>query len=163
MSEGAFFTRANWRPGKRHTRQLRTKPWGGCKVAPPAFVEAGRRYGFKPGRPGYRVCSAIKRDGSPCGMLALKDLKVCGAHGGYGIWATQGKLKRSGKGAAIKAERAAAIEGRVEPPLQDLARLRVYQLADERSRMKMARAYGTSSWVPLMKQLTRQGAIEYCV
>jgi hypothetical protein len=153
-----FFTRADWRPGKRHTRQLRTKPYGGAKVANAAFLEASKRMQFKPGRPGYRVCSAVKRDGEPCGMLALRGLTVCGAHGGFSVWARQGKLKRSGKKQALKAERAATVEGQSQSPPSALARMRIYKEADQRLRMKLVQAYRTPSWIQVVK-----GAIEHCV
>jgi hypothetical protein len=155
-----FFTRADWRPGKKRTRQLRTKPWGGRKTAPAAFLEAGKRNAFKPGRPGYKVCAAVKRNGEPCGMLAFKGTIVCGAHGGFSIWAKQGKLKRSGKHAAIKAQRAATVEGQVSSAPMALMQMQVYRLADERSRMKMVRAYGTSMWARLIKDIR---TIERCV
>jgi hypothetical protein len=126
-----FFTRADWRPGKRHTRQLRTKPWGG--------------------RPGYRICTAVKRNGEPCGMLALADTTVCGAHGGFGIWARRGKLKKSGKKAAL---RAAAIEGQSPSAPPALARLAIYRQADQRMRMKLVAAYQTPSWAQVVKSVT---------
>jgi hypothetical protein len=86
-------------------------------------------------------------------MLALRDLKVCGAHGGFGVWARQGKLKRSGKKAAL---RAAAIEGQVEAAPSALARMRIYQEADQRMRMKLVRAYGTPRWPQLVKTVTNR-------
>lgn len=45
---------------------------------------------FKPGFPGHQKCTAMKRDGTPCGKIALSGLKVCGAHGGYAAKARQG-------------------------------------------------------------------------
>jgi hypothetical protein len=40
---------------------------------------------FNKGRTNRRRCIATKRDGTPCGMLAMTryGLWVCGAHGGY--------------------------------------------------------------------------------
>ena len=40
---------------------------------------------FNKGRTNRRRCIATKRDGAPCGMLAMTryGLSVCGAHGGY--------------------------------------------------------------------------------
>ena len=67
------FTRETWRQGGRSRLRKRTKLWGGCKTASPAFLAAAKVAGFKPGRPGYRICSAIKRDGSPCGRLAMRE------------------------------------------------------------------------------------------
>jgi hypothetical protein len=154
-----FFTRADWRPGKRHTRQLRTKPYGGAKVANAAFLEASRRNQFKPGRPGYRVCAAVKRNGEPCGMLALSGTTVCGAHGGFSLWARQGKLKRSGKKQALAAERAAMVEGQSPSAPSALARLKVYQRADQRMRMRMVQAFQTPMWAKFLKEIR---GIEHC-
>ena len=58
------FTRATWRASKKRRLRKRTKPWGGRKTAPPAFLEAAKLNQFKPGRPGHRVCSATQRNGS---------------------------------------------------------------------------------------------------
>jgi hypothetical protein len=98
-------------------------------------------------------------------MLALKGVAVCGAHGGFSAWARQGKLKRSGKGQALKAERAAAIEGQVESASAALARMRIYQQADQRMRMKLVRAYNNALWPILLREIQRQrqGVIEPCV
>ena len=54
-----------------------------------------RRHGdarFKPGWTNRRRCKATKRDGTPCGMLAMTryGLAVCGAHGGYAAAARMG-------------------------------------------------------------------------
>ena len=40
---------------------------------------------FNKGQTNRRRCIATKRDGTPCGMLAMTryGLSVCGAHGGY--------------------------------------------------------------------------------
>jgi hypothetical protein len=37
---------------------------------------------FKRGRPGFRKCSAVKRDGEPCGNLSMRHVSVCQCHGG---------------------------------------------------------------------------------
>jgi hypothetical protein len=52
MTDGDFFTRATWRPGKNRRLRKRVKPWGGRKTAPAAFIETGKQFGFKPGRLG---------------------------------------------------------------------------------------------------------------
>ena len=91
------FTRATWRASKKRKMRKRTRSWGGRKTAPAAFLEAAKQTQFKPGRPSHRICTATKRDGRPCGNLALTDLNVCGAHGGYGVWARQGKLQPTGR------------------------------------------------------------------
>jgi hypothetical protein len=48
---------------------------------------------FSKGRTNRRRCIATKRDGTPCGMLAMTryGLWVCGAHGGY---AAVARMKR---------------------------------------------------------------------
>jgi hypothetical protein len=153
LTNDQFFTRADWRPGKKRKRQLRTKPWGGRKSAPPAFLEAAKRTAIKPGFVNRRICHAIKRDGAPCGNLALSGLAVCGPHGGFSIWARQGKLKRSGKSAAIRAQRAAAIEGRSEGAPAALMHLRVYQEANERMRMRLIQAFQSVTWGKLLKEI----------
>jgi hypothetical protein len=91
-------------------------------------------------------------------MLAFKGTTVCGAHGGFSIWAKQGKLKRSGKGQVLKAERAASVEGRVAAAPSELARMQIYQQAAQRMRMKLVQAYGTPVWAQWVKR-----AIEDCV
>ena len=39
---GDFFTRETWRRGRRSRLRKRTKPYGGRKTAPPAFLEAAK-------------------------------------------------------------------------------------------------------------------------
>ena len=39
-------------------------------------------YRFKRGRPGFRKCAAAKRNGEPCGNLAMRRVSVCQCHGG---------------------------------------------------------------------------------
>jgi hypothetical protein len=148
------FTRATWRPGKHRKLRKRVKPWGGRKVAPAAFIETGKQFGFKPGRPGYRICSATKRDGSPCGRLALKGFKVCEAHGGLRMLARQGKLQSTGRTAAF---RAAAVEGRSPPAPAELIQLTVYRQANQSTRIRLARAWGTPAWMALVRQIQAQG------
>lgn len=56
----------------------RSKPqWGNA-----AWKAAMVQHEWKPGRPGLRVCSATKRDGAPCGKLAMRGTHVCQFHGG---------------------------------------------------------------------------------
>jgi hypothetical protein len=159
MANGDFFTRATWRPGKRHRMRKRVKPWGGKITAPAAFLEAAKLAAFRPGRPGYRVCHATKRDGTPCGRLALRDMKVCGAHGGYSVLAHQGKLQPSGRSAAAIERRAAAVEDRTPPPTTELSHLHIYKHANQWVRMRLIRAWGTPAWPTLVKQLRTQQAI----
>ena len=159
MSE-THFSRADWRPGKRGKRRLRKNNYGGCKIAPPAFLAAAKESAILPGRTNRRICTAMKRDGTPCGMLALRDVNVCGAHGGWSVWAKRGVLKKSGKGQAIRAERAAVAAGRSQSAPASLARMPIYQAADQRVRVKMVEAYGTATWRLLMQTL--EGAIKHC-
>ena len=153
MTDGDFFTRATWRPGKNRRLRKRVKPWGGRKTAPAAFIETGKQFGFKPGRPGYPVCSATKRDRAPCGNLALKGLKVCGAHGGFSVLARQGKLQPTGRTAALKATRVAAVEGRSPSAPLELTRLPVYRQANQWTRIRLVRAWGTPAWTVLVRQI----------
>jgi hypothetical protein len=149
MKEGLvteFFTRATWRPGQKFRLRKRMKPYGGCKTAPPAFLEAAKVAGFKLGRPGYRICSATKRDGSPCGRLALRDFAVCEAHGGLRALARQGKLQPSGRTAAFKAARAAAVEDRAPAAPFELPQLPIYRQSNQWTRMRLIKAWATSGW-----------------
>jgi len=160
MSEdgGPRLTRETWRAGKHHRMLKRKNHYGGQTVAPAAFLEAGKRNAFKPGRPGYRVCSATKRDGTPCGMLAFKDLKVCGQHGGFGAWAMQGKLQSRGKAAAWKAARAAMPEGKAPLLPLEILKTSTYQQANQRTRIRIASAYasGPEIYAALIRQLSQQ-------
>jgi hypothetical protein len=40
------------------------------------------KYRFKRGRPGFHKCAAVKRNGEPCGNLAMRGISVCQCHGG---------------------------------------------------------------------------------
>jgi hypothetical protein len=151
-----FFTRETWRAGGRSKLRKRVNGYAGCKMAPPAFLAAAKLAAFKPGRPGYRLCRATKRDGTPCGRLALREFAVCEAHGGLRALARQGKLQSSGRTAAFKANRAAMPEGRAPPVPLDLMRLPIYKKSNQWTRMRLARAWGTSSWLPLVRQIQRQ-------
>jgi hypothetical protein len=86
----------------------------------------------------------------------MRDFKVCEAHGGFSILARQGKLQPSGRTAAFKAARAAAVEGRSLSAPPDLIRLRVYREANQRTRMKLVLAWGTPAWTALVRQIQRQ-------
>lgn len=155
-----FFTRETWRAGKNGRMRKRVKPWGGRKTAPPAFLEAGKRTWFGAGA--HQICTAMKRDGSPCGMVALKGLKVCGAHGGFRSWRRSGKLQRTGRTAERQAEfRAAMVEGRSPAVPIELTRLREYREANDWTRIRMARAWDTAAWIPLMREIRK--AMADCV
>jgi hypothetical protein len=58
-----------------------------------------RRSAFKKGWINRKRCKAIKRDGTPCGRLAMTrcGLAVCGAHGGYAAAARKEPRKPSRK------------------------------------------------------------------
>jgi len=148
----AFFTRATWRAGKHGKMRKRVNPYAGQMTAPAAFLEAGKRNAFKPGRPGYRVCSATTRDGNPCGMLALKGLKVCGAHGGYSLLAKQGKFQPSGTTAAFNAARVKVVEGNAPPAPPELINLPLYRQANQWARIRLIRAWGTPAWIAIVRQ-----------
>ena len=153
MANGDQFTRLTWRAGKKRRMHKRTKPWGGCKTAPEAFLQAAKRTQFKPGRPGARICTATKRAGGRCGRLALKGLTVCGSHGGYSALAKQGKLHHSERSAAA---RAFAVEGRCPPVPQELIHLTLYRQASQWARIRLARAWGTPMWSVTIRQLKEQ-------
>jgi hypothetical protein len=150
MTDGDFFTRETWRRGKKSRLRKRRKLYGGRKTAPAAFLEAAKKTQFRAGRPGCRLCCALRRDGRPCGRLALKEFRVCEAHGGFGMLAMQGKFQPSGRSAAF---RTATVEGRSPPAPFDLMRLRLYQEADERTRMKLVKAWQTPGWHVLVRQM----------
>ena len=158
MTDGNFFNRATWRQGGRSRLRKRTKPWGGCKTAPVEFLEAAKIAGFKPGRPGYRVCGALKRgDGAPCGRLAMRGFKTCEAHGAILGLVQRGEFQPSGRTALFKAERAAAVEDRTPGAPFELMKLEVYKQAGQRTRMRMIRAWGSSEgWMALMRQIKSQ-------
>ena len=77
------------------------------------------------------------------------------AHGGVRMLARQGKLQSSGRTAAFKANRAAMPEGQSSPPPLELIQLRVYQEANNWTRIRLARAWGTSGWAPLLRQIQK--------
>ena len=107
----------------------------GKGTAPAAFLASAKRMAFKPGRPGYRICRANKRDGTKCGMLALKDLPVCAAHGGRAIQARRGQYKPTGKDAAYRATKP---EAKPNLPSFELMKTQAYRQADQKTRQRMA-------------------------
>ena len=149
MPDGNF-TREKWRPGKKRRLRKRRNLYGGRKTPPAQFLEAAKKTQFKPGRPGCRLCSALKRDGQPCGRLALKEFRVCESHGGIGMLAMQGKFQPSGRSAAF---RIATVEGRSPPAPFDLMRLPLYQQANGRTRMRLVKAWQTPGWHVLVRQM----------
>jgi hypothetical protein len=151
-----FFTRETWRAGSRSKLRKRVNGYGGCKVAPPAFLAAAKLAAIKPGRGNRRLCSSIKRDGTPCRRLAMKGCKGCEAHGGIRMLAKQGKFQPSGRTVAFKSARAAAVEGRSPQVSLELTRLSVYRQANGWTRARLARAWGTTAWLPLVRQIQSQ-------
>ena len=109
----------------------------GKGTAPAAFLAAAKRMAFKPGRPGYRICRANKRDGTKCGRLALKGLTVCGCHGGHSINARRGTHKHSPKAAAYRATK---HQTKPKLPSFDLMKTIAYKKADQKTRMRMAQS-----------------------
>jgi hypothetical protein len=150
------FTRETWRQGGRSRLRKRTKPWGGSKTASPQFLAAAKLAAIKPGRANRRLCSSLKRDGTPCQRLAMKNSKGCEAHGGILALARQGRLQRTGRTAVFKAERAAAVEGRSPQVPLELMRLSVYRKSNDWTRIRLARAWMTPGWLPLVRQIERQ-------
>jgi hypothetical protein len=86
-------------------------------------------------------------------MLAVKDLRVCPAHGGYRSWAWKGVLVKSGKGELFAVMRRAvkADRSRAAPP--ELTALSVYQEASQRMRQRLILAFGTEAWGPTLVHL----------
>jgi hypothetical protein len=156
MEEGQmsdFYTRESWRAGGRSKLRKRVNNYGGCKVAPPAFLAAAKLAAIKPGRANRRLCSSIKRDGTPCRRLAMKNCRGCEAHGGILALAREGKFLPSGRTAAF---RAAAVEDRTSLTPIELAHLPIYKSATQRVRMRLIRAWQTPAWMTLVRQIQRQ-------
>ena len=140
----------------------RVHNWGGVTVAPANFLAMREKVCLKPGRPGRKICSSMKKDGSgKCGMLALKGMSVCAAHGGQLALARQGRLQKSGRAAAAIAVKEAAAQTRAKmpegrpagvPPLE-LQRLSIYIKASERQRIRLALAYGTDAWLGAVRAM----------
>jgi hypothetical protein len=157
--DAPHLTKTTWRASKHHRLVKRVHNFGGVTVAPAAFLEAAKRTQFQKDRPGHRVCSAMKKDGNPCRMLALKGMKVCLAHGGQAALARQGRYQPSGRAAAAIAAKAEAMRAKMPedrvpnaPPFE-LTRLRVYVEANEWTRLRLIRAWGTEGWHGLVRQL----------
>jgi hypothetical protein len=149
------FTRATWRASKHHKMRKRKNAYAGRKHAPAAFLEAAKRVAIKPGLTNRRICSATKRDGTPCRMLALKDLNVCGAHGGFRIWAAQGKLQKTGRSQAAKAAKAQRPCATVIPLF--LIQNPVYGKASQADRIRLAKAANnTAACASLIRQLDQR-------
>jgi hypothetical protein len=80
--------------------EQRKKPqWGNA-----AWKAVMKQHEWRKGRPGLRMCSRPKRDGSPCGKLAMRGTTVCLTHGGRMVAANRKRWE------AIRAQ--AANQGR---------------------------------------------------
>jgi hypothetical protein len=78
------FTKADWRPGKRRRTVPRVRDYPGQKVAPAAFLAAGRFVGLH--TPTAKRCSRIAvSTGKPCRHVAMKGTTLCLQHGGGGM------------------------------------------------------------------------------
>lgn len=90
----------------------------------------------------------------------MHGMKVCESHGG--ALARQGRYQPSGRAAlAIAAKQAKEAQARAkmpedrvpDGPSHELMRLRVYVEADEWTRLRLIRAWGTEGWHDLVRQL----------
>jgi hypothetical protein len=74
-----------------------------------AWRAAMRAAGFKQGWTNRLRCRAMKRDGLPCGRLAMTryGLSVCGCHGGYAAASRMGLRRPTRKYLLYKLARAA--------------------------------------------------------
>jgi hypothetical protein len=156
VTDGEFFTRETWRSGKKFKLRKRVNNYAGRKTAPVEFLAAAKRAGFKPGRPGYRLCGAIKRNGDPCRRLAMRGCQGCESHGGIRALARRGEFQPSGRTALFKAVRATAIEDRTPAAPFELVQLELYRQANQWTRMRLIRAWGTSGWMALVRQIKSQ-------
>jgi hypothetical protein len=68
----------------------------------------------------------------------------------------RGEFQPSGRTAAFKSVRAAAVEGRSPQVSLELTRLAVYRQANDWTRIRLARAWMTPGWLPLVRQIERQ-------
>ena len=82
----------------------------------PAWRAAMRNAAFKKGWTNRKRCKAMKRDGTPCGRLAMTTcgLAVCGVHGGYGVVARRKWRKPTRKNLRFWFKRL-AMRGMQEP------------------------------------------------
>ena len=137
--------------GRKNRLRKRTKPYAGCKTAPAAFLEAAKTNPIQT-RPARLSASAARLNAmdDPCRRLALKELRVCEAHGGFGMWPCRESFSRRGRTAAF---RAATVEGRSPPAPLELTRLPLYREANERTRMRLVTAWQTPAWHVLVRQI----------
>jgi hypothetical protein len=57
----------------------------------------------------------------------------------------------------FNATRVAAVEGRSPQVSLELTRLPVYRQSNDWTRIRLARAWMTPGWLPLVRQIERQG------
>ena len=122
-------TRQTWRAGKKGRMRKRVKPYGGRTTAPPELLLASKPTQF----PNQRKCSSLKKDGTPCGMIAYRGFTVCGAHGAQMALRRQGMLQSSGRSNGYKA----LIEKEQAIAPMDLMRTQTYRTASEKMRKRM--------------------------
>ena len=127
-----FFTRETWRIGGRSKLRKRVNGYAGCKAAPPAFLAAAKLAAIKPGRANRRLCSSIKRDGTPCRRLAMRGCKGCEAHGGILMLARAGEVSIERTNRGFQGGEGGEIADRTSAAPIDLARLPIYQQASQR-------------------------------
>ena len=73
---------------------------------------------FKKGRTNRKRCKAMRRDGTPCGMLAMTryGLEVCGAHGGFAAVVHQHSKNEQRQDQGEPCERSAAGKQKKQTP-----------------------------------------------
>jgi hypothetical protein len=104
MSEG-FFTRSDWRAGKRRRTQPRLRAYGGRKEAPLGLLAAGRLAGLHTNT--ARRCTATANStGRTCRRVAVSGANVCMVHGGALTLKRNRPYVATGHGQRIMAERA---------------------------------------------------------
>jgi hypothetical protein len=82
MSED-FFSRADWRPGKRRRTHPRVHAYGGQKTAPVNLLAMAKLVGLHTNR--AKRCTRIAiSTGKPCRHVAMKGSNLCLSHGGAG-------------------------------------------------------------------------------
>ena len=144
----AQLTKQTWRKGKKRKMHKRQRAWGGQSVAPEGLKAARSETQFG-GPRAPRKCGAMKKDGTPCGMIALKGFRVCGAHGAWRGKARQGVHQPSGRTAAYLAS---MPEEGASVPLE-LAQMAVYRKASQASRAKLAAAWQTPAFRKMVERV----------
>ena len=132
----------------------------GRKTAPAAFLEAAKNTQFRSGRPGCRLCGALKRDGGPCGRLAMRGFKTCEAHGGIRALAQRGEFQPREEPRCSRPRGRRAVEDRTPAAPFELMQLALYRQANQRTRMRLIRAWGSSGWMALVRQIKSQQDIQ---